>query len=441
MLIVNALLMSVYTHGAYAQATADKEKYYNFSGFVRSGLDSSALDYAHIFIEEKAIGTVSNSAGEFQLKIPASLLPVVVTISSLGYETKEVTVTDTPLLNRSFLLKPAIYMLESVTITAKKNDSSVYIFNRALKAIRFNYPRKNHLLEGFYRSTSIRDTLYTRIVEAAIRIQDGNYMRDPYSPGALEMNRARIDIVELRKTEDFRDRDWLVKVGERMFGESNELYEILATNWISSLNSNSKENHIMTKQFMLHMEMELLGSVRWENEMAYKILATYHQEKALFWYDVVLYVNKKDFAIVRIEYVNGFNDNTENLHPNLKNIGAQWLIDGKYLYRTEVNYRRVNFKYYPVFIRKTGADRDASSHAEIDGKGVRQYSDNIFLLTNVYEDDFARVKWKDTEARDQNLSHYDKPNNEAFWENYNTILLNPLGRSYEDLKQKLVKVK
>jgi len=131
---------------------------------------------------------------------------------------------------------------------------------------------------------------------------------------------------------------------------------------------------------------------------------------------------------LRIE-VKGYNN------PKINVINDNELIDGKYLSKGEITYRRINFKYYPVVIRKTGTDPDASLKVQGKDGHVVQYSESVFLLTQCEDEDFLKIKAKNVQEKDKNLSNNESPYNKQFWDNYNTILLDQPGLpKFEDFK-------
>jgi hypothetical protein len=111
------------------------------------------------------------------------------------------------------------------------------------------------------------------------------------------------------------------------------------------------------------------------------------------------------------------------------------LIEGKYFFKSDITYRKIDNKYYPVLIHTVSNDYDASSTVKVDSKTLKQSVDQIFLLTNVYADDFSKIRRKESEKRERDLYSVDRPYNEHFWENYNTVKLNTINRSVTELEK------
>lgn len=395
-----------------------------FFGTIKSASDSSSVEYADIYLSGKTIGTISNSGGEFEIKIPDSLAIDDLLISSVGYKTKSIALKKKSL--GTIYLEPQTMILKEVVVTANRVDSSFNILKLATQFIKYNYPRKNHLIEGFFRATSIRDTICTRLIEAAIRVQEGNYTKDAWDDENLEMVKNRVKVVEIRKSDDKRKTDFFLKALTMLLGERNDLYQTLGSNYVRLIGK--KGNHIMSMNNLAKYNSELLGKIELDGNTVYVITFTDHRDTHFQWSEINLFVNVSDFAIVRVELQTMYN-------PNRKEIAEDRMIESKYIFKSEVSYRKINHKYYPVYIHSIGPDGNASHTVELGEKKQTQFAEKLFLLTNVYENDFSKIKWKDAEKRDKDLYGKDDPYNEKFWENYNMVKLNPLKRSTKELEK------
>lgn len=399
------------------------------TGIIKSDKDSVGIEGAHLYIRNTAIGTVTNLVGEFEIKVPSKfdLSKTEIIVSSIGYKTKLFNADSA--LDKSVViyLESIAYLLDEVVVSQKQEDSSIYILNEAIHSIQFNYPRKSHLLEGFFRAVSTLDTSYTRLIEAAIRIQEVGYQKKTWEEETLTMVKNRVKVIEIRKSDDFREKDFLTKALMLVFGERNDLYQIFADNFVRILGKNS--NHILSKNNLAKFNYDYIGQLEWDGGKAYSISLNNFPTKNFIWYEVNFIINKFDFAILRIELKRVVN-------PDRKDIPKESLLDGKYFSKSDITYRKIDRKYYPVLIHTVGSDYDASNTVKIDGKVFKQSSDQIFLLTNVISEDFSKIKWKDAEDRDADLYKLNLPYNEGFWKNYNTVKINPLKRIPIELQKK-----
>lgn len=403
------------------------ENYYTFQGVVKSAKDSSAIESAHIYIRETSVGTITNSMGEFELKLPLDLIPSEVIFSSIGFKTASISINNLNQNESIIFLDPFYQILDEVVVNSLRTDSSWYFLVQAINFIPANYPRKKHLLEGFYRSASMADTTFTRLIEAAIRVQEIGYQKNSFDEESLSVVKNRIKIIEIRKSDDFREKDLLTRALMLLFGERNELYEMFGNNYIRILGSTS--NHIMSSNSLEKFESEYLGEVEWDGNRAHSILLSNKRYQHFQWDEINFIINKSDHAFVRIEVKRMSN-------PNRKDIPLASLIEDKYFSKSDVTYRKIDNAYYPVLIHTVSSDYDASNTVKVGNKVLKQYSDEIFLLTSVFTEDFSKIKWKEAEDRNMDLYKSDLPYNQQFWKNYNTIKLNPLKRMPLELEKK-----
>ena len=110
------------------------------------------IPYASIGIVQKNIGTSSTEEGSFKFFVSTNELNDIIEISSIGYESIEITVQD--FINHSdkkFILKEKITELGEVSIESPRN-----IVKKALKKIKDNSISEKHKLGLLYRRWSLR---------------------------------------------------------------------------------------------------------------------------------------------------------------------------------------------------------------------------------------------------------------------------------------------
>jgi len=392
------------------------------SGVIKSSSDSVGIAYAHVYVPENFVGTVANELGQFELKVP--IVVSQIQVSSVGYKTLSINLNKESLSQFQIYLDEAIYQLNEVVVSANNFDSALYFFDRAFQSIKLNYPSKPHLMEGFFRELSLKDTLYTRLIEASVLVQEEGYNKQYFKHRTLEETKSRVRVTELRKSDDFREYDWFNKALTFFFGQRNELYMLLRNNYVRLFDTKVRD-YLMSYNNLKVVDWEYVGKSEWEGKIVYIISATipqvFRKEKITF------YINQKDYAFVKIEHT-GLPDATWKGDKSL-------LINNKYFDYREVNYRKVTNKYYPTFIHTIWSAYGATSTIQMDGKGVRQYVDVLYLLTNVYEDDYSKIKWRKADKQNSDLYEMKSTYNEQFWQNYNTVKLNPLKRNVAELEK------
>jgi len=94
-----------------------------FSGQVLSAFDNTPIPYAHVAIQDKPIGTISDLDGYFELTVPKEeLINHQLIVSSIGYESLIFETSSS--WNRTVKLSPLINELEEVVISGDKIELS-----------------------------------------------------------------------------------------------------------------------------------------------------------------------------------------------------------------------------------------------------------------------------------------------------------------------------
>jgi len=401
---------------------------FQIQGIVKSEIGGLGIPYVHVYVAGSAFGTVTNSEGEYEVKIPYSSSPIKVCVSGVGFQKEIFEVQRQLNQEMNFLLKEAVYELNAVVITGNSVDSASLIYNTAVHFIRFNYPSKSHLIEGFFREVSLKDTAYTRLIEASIRVQEVGYQRNYFSNEGETKNRVKI--LELRKSDDFKHYDVVDKLFVSAMGEQNELYTIFQKNYVRTI-SEEIENRILTRRHIALLDKNYEGHTIFDGEKVFVISMQTPPASNFFRHEYVrFFINAADYAIVKIEHLSVPN-------PSRNEIKPEWLIENKFFSKSEILYRKIGGHYFPTFIHKTESPYDAKAIFKTGKKIEKQYIDVVFLLTNIFDERSLKIKWKEAEDQEKDLYKINKPYNEQFWKNYNAVILNPLTKDrVKDLELK-----
>ena len=126
------------------------------------------VPYAAVGILEKNIGTTSTEDGTFYFRVSNDELEDNLTISSLGFSTFSIKITDFLKLDKKeIVLEEQTTNLSEVVV----NSVSFYVKN-AFKKLRDNTVSKNHQLNILYRRWSVEDNLCRFYIEQSINAID-----------------------------------------------------------------------------------------------------------------------------------------------------------------------------------------------------------------------------------------------------------------------------
>lgn len=206
--ILLLLLMLVASSGtAYAfqddiqeQQTAFEE----YKGKVIDGDSKKPLVFATLALEGSNISTISNTEGEFALKIPTDVNEGSVLVSFLGYGSKSIPLAQLKEEGNKISLSVTVTKLSEVNIEVPKNAEE--LVRQTLKRKGQNYFDDPTLMTAFYRETIKKRRRNVSLSEAVV-----NIYKTPY-------NTSRRDAVQLFKARKSTDYSRLDTVALKLQG-------------------------------------------------------------------------------------------------------------------------------------------------------------------------------------------------------------------------------
>lgn len=175
----------------------DKQFVKEIKGKIIDQKTKDVLVFSDIVIANSNISTVTNTDGEFLLKIPQNLLDGILVISHLGYEKKEIKIST--LENKvKIALTPAITELTTVEIDTYKDAKA--LLEATLKNKSFLYNNDNTIMTAFYRETIKKRRKNASLSEAVVQIH-----KRPYD----SHKRDAIELIKSRKKTDYTRLDTL----------------------------------------------------------------------------------------------------------------------------------------------------------------------------------------------------------------------------------------
>jgi len=158
------------------------ENFYTVSGVVKDAQTKKNLGYVNVSVPGTNVGTVTNSDGEFVLKIKSTLQAKEVEFSHLAYKNARITV-DGMNSEKVVSLVPNPRMLREVVI---RPELPRQLIDQAIEKIPSNYSKNPDLFTGFYRETAQKGKRYIQVSEAVVNLYKSAYDH------ALNKDRVRI---------------------------------------------------------------------------------------------------------------------------------------------------------------------------------------------------------------------------------------------------------
>jgi hypothetical protein len=167
-----------------------------FSGKVYDGKSKRTLEAVSLNVNETNISTITNSEGEFTLKVPNQYLDSKVVVSLLGYNTRVLPLSELSKDGKKIKLYEAVTELTAVSISAYKD---------AEKLVRKVFKDKNNTVQdesvymtAFYRETIKRRNRNVSLTEAVV-----NILKQPHT----SPQRDAIQLGKARKSTDYKRLD------------------------------------------------------------------------------------------------------------------------------------------------------------------------------------------------------------------------------------------
>ena len=174
------------------------DSYITITGVAKDANTHQKIVFASVSVPGTDIGTVTNSEGEFTLKVKKSLKAEFFEITHLGYINKKFEINGSLGNDRVFNLEQHIYPLKELTVRPKEPRD---IVKMALMNIKLNYSAKPNMMTGFYRESIKQGREYLSISEAVVDISKASY---------TSLQNDQVKIFKGRKGGNVRKADTLM---------------------------------------------------------------------------------------------------------------------------------------------------------------------------------------------------------------------------------------
>jgi len=173
----------------------DSSSFKYFKGTIFDSKTKNELTYASITISGSNISTISNSEGNFLIKIPTDRQDESLIISFLGYKDKVVSIKDLKQEKNLLYLEPVNILLKEVVVNVMDANK---IFSNVLNNRSKNYGDSPIQMISFYRESIKKRRTYVSVLESIVDIQ-----KMPFSSGMQD----QVNILKGRKNADYTKLD------------------------------------------------------------------------------------------------------------------------------------------------------------------------------------------------------------------------------------------
>lgn len=285
-----------------------------YKGEVLDKNTNKPLALADLTITNSNISTITNSAGEFSLKVPENLAKNTVTISYLGYQKLEIPLTDFKPDNK-FYLSQAPTVLAQIDLVRPTDAEALVKKTFELKGE--NYFTKNVNMTGFYRETIKKRNRNASLSEAVVSINKAAYD---------SKKNDEITLIKARKSTDYARLDTIAL--KLQGGPFSSLYTDVI----------KYPTYIFNDDTMGNYTFKFGQSSQIANRLVYVI--HFEQKKNIItpMYNGKLYIDATTYALTSAVY----NLNVENREAASK-LFVRKKPNSASVYPTEASYR-VNYR-------------------------------------------------------------------------------------------------
>ena len=297
------------------------------TGIILDDASDEPLPFATIGLKNIGKGTVTNTSGEFGLKISPDYLNDTLSVSYLGYMGREIPLKQALGNNFTIRIKREFISIPEIIIRTQVPQEILY---KAYSAISRNYGNTPSMLTGFYRESVMKKMELQTYSEAIIEIY-----KSAYTSSFLV---DQIKVLKSRKIENADRTDTLTVRLKAGLSTCLELDGVRNT------------FDFIARESMAEYIYRITDIVSYDEESAYVIDFEQREGIELPLYRGSIYINTDDFAILHADF---------ELHPRYINKMKDsfisrssrgfdtWPLTVKY----SVSYRKVDSRYFLSHVR------------------------------------------------------------------------------------------
>jgi hypothetical protein len=173
----------------------DSSSFKYFKGTILDSKTKNELTFASITVSGSNISTISNSEGDFLIKIPIYSQDASLIISYLGYKDKVISINNLKQEKNLLYLEPINVQLKDVVVNGIDANK---LFSNVLNNRSKNYGDSTIQIIGFYRESIKKRRTYVSVLESIVNIE-----KMSFSSGVQD----QVNILKGRKNVDYTKLD------------------------------------------------------------------------------------------------------------------------------------------------------------------------------------------------------------------------------------------
>ena len=371
------------------------QNFKTYSGTIVDSKNKTPLHLATLNVENSNISTITNTEGEFSLKITTDNNLENVIVTYLGYQNLVVPIKDLKLKNNKLKLVSTNTELDVVEVNRPQNAKDLVLNSLKLKGK--NYLNNDAVMTTFYRETIKKRNKNASLSEAVLKIK-----KEPYS----SLRQDQISIVKARKNTNYSRLDTLA------FKLQGGPFSALHTDIIKY------QDYIFSEDNLVHYDFKFEKSTEINNKLIYVVGFKQNSGVSELMYYGKLFIDASTNALVKAIYSLNLEDDDKasKIFVKRKPNGAKVLpTKANYL----VNYSSKDGKWYYAY---SNIDLEFKVKWKSDWFSKRYSLQSEMAVTNWEFNNTFKVARADrlrtSSILQEKASGFSDPN---FWGEYNII--------------------
>ncbi|TLP76761.1 carboxypeptidase-like regulatory domain-containing protein [Maribacter sp. ACAM166] len=290
---------------------AQTSNFTEYSGEILDSSNNKPLVFATLSIDGTNVSTITNSEGEFALKVPKVNINGSLTIAFLGYKTRRIEIAQLKKEKNKILMDEFVMALSEARIDAP-NDAKALVIETLDKRGE-NYLNENTVMTAFYRETIKKRRANVSLSEAVV-----NIYKAPYSSNKKDA----LELYKARKSTDYSKLDTVAL--KLQGGPFNTLFVDMV----------KYPDYIFTPETLTYYNFSFDSSTRVNNQLIYVINFSQKPEIVNPLYTGKLYIDAENKILTSAIY---------SLNITDRRLAAQMFVRRKprnaEVWPTEVSYR------------------------------------------------------------------------------------------------------
>ena len=305
------LILLLFAGLGVTSISAQTINYIEYAGEVLDADSKKPLIFATLTVDNTNVTTITNSEGQFSLKVPNEYKDNKLTIAFLGYKTKQIAIAELALKKNKIFMNEFVMALSEASIDAP-NDAEALV-KETLNKKGDNYLNESTVMTAFYRETIKKRRTNVSLSEAVV-----NIYKTPYSSKKTDA----LELYKARKSTDYTKLDTVAL--KLQGGPFNTLFVDMV----------KYPNYIFTPETLAYYDFSFDTSTRVNDQLIYVIDFKQKPEIIDPLYNGKLYIDAENKILTSAIY---------SLNITDKRLASQMFVRRKpknaEVWPTEVSYR------------------------------------------------------------------------------------------------------